>query len=105
MKSKPEAFLKSYKICVKVEDLQKALDPSIWPMRVKVREYVYYSNKKSNSEGREKSEGKSADSGHQSSGDTNMVTQEQETVNQDGLLAPNRYAVLGDNVQGGQQNV
>ena len=23
----------------------KALDPSIWPMRVKVREYIYYSRK------------------------------------------------------------
>ena len=27
-------------------DLQKALDPGIWPLRVKVREYVYYSKKK-----------------------------------------------------------
>ena len=44
-KSKPESALHSYKISVNAEDLQKALDPSIWPMRVKVREYIYYSRK------------------------------------------------------------
>ena len=26
-------------------DLEKALDASIWPLRVKVREYIHYSNK------------------------------------------------------------
>ena len=36
---------KSYKISVKAEDLQKALNPDIWPMRVKVREYIYYARK------------------------------------------------------------
>ena len=44
-KSKPEAALNSYKISVKAEDLQRALDPSIWPLRVKVREYIYYSRR------------------------------------------------------------
>ena len=44
-KSKDEAPLKSFKISVKAEDLEKALDPSVWPMRVKVREYIYYSRK------------------------------------------------------------
>ena len=34
-----------YKISVKAEDLQRALDPSIWPLRVKVREYIYYSRR------------------------------------------------------------
>ena len=29
--SRPEASLKSYKIGVKAEDLQKALNPEIWP--------------------------------------------------------------------------
>ena len=45
-KSKDEAFLKSYKISVKAEDLQKALDPAIWPLRVRVREFVHYSNRR-----------------------------------------------------------
>ena len=45
-KSRDEAFLKSYKISVKAEDLLKALDPAIWPMRVKVREFVHYSNRR-----------------------------------------------------------
>ena len=44
-KSREEAFLQSYKISVKAEDLQKALDPSVWPMRVKVREFIHYSRK------------------------------------------------------------
>ena len=44
-KSKPGSGLNSYKISVKAEDLQKALDPCIWPMRVKVREYIYYAKR------------------------------------------------------------
>ena len=44
-KSKPEAGLNSFKISVKAQDLQKALDPAIWPMRVKVREYIYFKKK------------------------------------------------------------
>ena len=50
-KSKPEAGLNSFKISVKAEDLKKALNPEIWPMRVKVREYIYYSKKPQNSRG------------------------------------------------------
>ena len=46
-KSRPEAYLKSYKISVKIEDLQKALEPSTWPLRVKVREFVHYARKPS----------------------------------------------------------
>ena len=42
-KSKAEAYLVSYRIRLKAEDLQKALDPCFWPMRVKVREYIHYS--------------------------------------------------------------
>ena len=30
---------------MKAQDLQKALNPEIWPMRVKVREYIYYKKK------------------------------------------------------------
>ena len=33
------------KISVLNTDIQKALDPSIWPLRVRVREFVHYSNK------------------------------------------------------------
>ena len=44
-KSREESFLKSYKISVKAEDLQKALDPAIWPLRVKVREFIHYSKR------------------------------------------------------------
>ena len=44
-KSKDEAPLNSYKISVQASDLQKALNPEIWPLRVKVREYIYYPSK------------------------------------------------------------
>ena len=44
-KSKAEAFLCSYKISVKAEQLSIALDPTVWPLRVKVREYVYFSKR------------------------------------------------------------
>ena len=50
-KSKPEAALNSYKISVKAEDLQRALDPSIWPLRVKVREYIYYGRRTPRNQG------------------------------------------------------
>ena len=43
--SKPSANLCSYKISVLNTDLQKALDPGIWLLRVRVREFIYYSNK------------------------------------------------------------
>ena len=45
-KSKEGAALLSFKVSVRADDLQKALDPTVWPMRVKVREYVYYTKKK-----------------------------------------------------------
>ena len=45
-KSKDEAPRNSYRISVPAPDLQRALDPGIWPLRVKVREYIYYPKKK-----------------------------------------------------------
>ena len=45
-KSKDGAPRNSYRISVPATDLLKALDPSIWPLRVKAREYIYYSSKK-----------------------------------------------------------
>ena len=44
-KSRENAALNSYKISVPAADLQQALSPDIWPLRVKVREYVYYPRK------------------------------------------------------------
>ena len=44
LKSK-ESYLHSFKVSVPASDIDKALDPGIWPLRVKVREWVYYSNK------------------------------------------------------------
>ena len=49
-KSKEDANLKSFKTSVPAADLNKARDPSIWLLRVKVREYIYYSSKKKDKE-------------------------------------------------------
>ena len=64
-KSKPEAFLCSYKISVKAEQLSIALDPTVWPLRVKVREYIYYS-KRSTRQGRQ--EGQTGQAGQAGAG-------------------------------------
>ena len=45
--------IKTGRIRLKAEDLQKALNPAVWPLRVKVREFVHYS--KRNQQNKEKS--------------------------------------------------
>ena len=62
-KSREEAHLKSFKISVKAEDLQKALNPAVWPMRVKVREFIYYARK-----GPRQDSGEHPGQGHQTAG-------------------------------------
>ena len=52
-KSNPEAKLCSYRISVPATLLEKALEPSIWPLRVKVREYIHYSNRARQSQNNE----------------------------------------------------
>ena len=107
LKSKDEAYLKSYKISVKAEDLSRALDPSVWPLRVKVREFIHYSRKNTagynqrggwqdhRQGGGRVGQGVGAGAEHQAS------QQAGEQRGQPHLLAPNRYAVLDDNVPGG----
>ena len=102
-KSKPEANLVSYKISVKAEDLQLALDPSVWPLRVKVREFIYYArrnprqkreyqgqhNEQSAGQGHDQGQGRDAHhgGGHRQQGELPVAT--------------NRYAMPGDGVPGG----
>lgn len=40
--SKGTPAVVSFKISVKAEDLDKTLNPNVWPMRVKVREFIHY---------------------------------------------------------------
>ena len=40
--SKGTPAVVSYKISVNAEDLEKALNPNVWPIRVKVREFIHY---------------------------------------------------------------
>ena len=46
-KSRDGSALLSLKVSVKAEDLQKTHSPDVWPLCVKVREYIYYPKKKS----------------------------------------------------------
>ena len=41
-KTREGANVKSFKISVKAEYVEKALKPETWPLRVKVREWVYF---------------------------------------------------------------
>ena len=45
-KTRENSNVKSFKISVKAEYLEKALKPETWPLRVKVREWVYYPKKR-----------------------------------------------------------
>ena len=96
-KSKNEAFLVSYKIRVKAEDLQKALNPAIWPLRVKVREYVYYSNKKQE---KKNSDQNVANAGPNSDNENSgSSVGSGQSMDQGGLLAvQNRYDALDRDV-------
>ena len=125
-KSKDEAFLTSYKISVKAEDLQKALNPSIWPLRVKVREFIHYSRRPAavGSVGRgprhqgqvyQPQQGYTGPVYQHGQGHHRQQGQghehERENHHQAGVigvggtpgqfLAPNRYALPEDNVPGG----
>ena len=95
-KSNKEAYLSSYKISVKAEDLQKVLDPYVWPLRVKVRPFIHYSRKpKQNSVGPNPPAG--ADVQHE----RDQGERGQLPV----ALAPNRFALPGEQVPGGPPTV
>ena len=102
-KSKPEANLVSYKISVKAEDLQRALDPSVWPLRVKVREFIHYARKFPRQQGDQ--QGQAARPG-EGGGYGQQVSQGQAQHaygqgQQRGLsLATNRYALPDVSVSG-----
>ena len=41
-KSREGSYLLSYRISIPAKDLAKALNPEIWPIRVRVREFIHY---------------------------------------------------------------
>ena len=97
-KYKDKSFLVSYKIRVKAEDLQKALNPAIWPLRVKVREYVYYSNRKQDKRNTDQTGAQSSNNSvtqnRASSADSGQSTEQREL-----LTVQNRFDPLNkDNV-------
>ena len=113
-KSKKEAFLVSYKISVKAEDLQRALDPSVWPLRVKVREFIHYARKhpRQQREQHGHQHGHHQQQGHRQvvQHDHNPDVQASDAQQAGGhreqgelSVATNRYALPEDNVPGGPQ--
>ena len=108
-------FLKSYKISVRAEDLQRALDPSVWPLRVKVREFIHYSRKTianhksvggstaqhlaGNGQGQQGLHSQHAHGQtHQAGGGSGQGGELRGTTP---FLAPNRFALPEDSVPGG----
>ena len=132
-KSREESFLKSYRISVKAEDLQKALDPAIWPLRVKVREFIHYSKRPARGNTvhgpgqdprHQQGRVQQLHQGHRGRGYQQAYRHEHEYQHQHGqavqeqqagtagvgglldqFLAQNRYALPEDNVPGGTRTV
>ena len=108
-KSKEEAYLVSYRIRLKAEDLQKALDPGIWPMRVKVREYIYYSKNSrqqrpgGDRQGQGQPHGGNSQHNHGDGGGHTGVMGERGQL--PAISASNQYSVLQDNASGDSPSV
>ena len=94
-KSKDNAPLKSYHISVPAADLQKALNPSIWPMRVKVREYIYYPKKQQKNGSQTQNDERKSTAPAQND---EQILQEQTTPG--GLQVSNQFSVLTDDDSG-----
>ena len=106
-KSKDDAPLNSYRISVKAEDLDKALDPSVWPLRVKVREFIHYSKKNiraGDNQGAQQQHGRVAGQAYEGEGQPppgqvlSQYQQSQGTIPQ--IVAPNMYGILADGDSG-----
>ena len=85
LKSKPEARMCSYRISIPMNCLQKALDPCIWPMGVKVREYVFFGKKRNQEDRQGRQEGER---------ETGEQPVRQQQVQQQGILTSNRFDML-----------
>ena len=76
-----------------MKDLEKALDPSIWPLRVRVREYIHYSNKPKSSQNSRK--GNSSElASHSNSRLRQQSTNQDVFVNTLQVPTANRFAPL-----------
>ena len=56
-------MLLAFKVSVPAEDLEKALDPTVWPLRVRVREFIHYRKRYSDRNGTKSVEKNSATGG------------------------------------------
>ena len=83
----------SYRISVKADDLTKALDPMVWPLRVKVREFIHY--KKRPNAGKTTNQSQQSASRQRKSSSTLNPTSSEGMV----LNSENRFSVLNNDVE------
>ena len=70
--------------------LQKALNPSVWPLRVKVREFIHYSKRNQQQKEKSKAQEQSQSAGHSGG----------QQEKRDSLLSPNRFEGLENDTSG-----
>ena len=90
--SKGTPVVVSYKISVKAEDLEKALNPTVWPLRVKVREFIHYRS-------RDKGQNLRNVLHQPTSTQRNNTRAESRNNGNPGLIDGNIYNVLDNDVQ------
>ena len=90
--SKGTPAVVSYKISVKAEDLEKALNPTVWPLRVKVREFIHYRS-------RDKDQNLHNVRHQPTSTQRNNTRPESRNNGNPGLIDGNIYNVLDNDVQ------
>ena len=101
-KSKNEATLCSYKISIPAADFQKALNPEIWPLRVKVREYFYNSRKSKPQNQQHQNATQNGSENQQQQpqvpmpGQQQVFSQQEELVQVSNIPTENRYDILGN---------
>ena len=99
-KSKDDATLNSYKISIPAADFQKALNPEIWPLRVRVREYFYNSKKPKQQNQQQQNTSQQVNGNQQQQNQTAMPNHQQAPLQQQELLqvsaisTENRFDVL-----------
>ena len=102
-KSKEDAPLNSYKISVPAADLQKALNPEIWPLRVKVREYIYYAKKRQPNPSQQEQQQKEQQQQQQQQQQLPRQKDQQQPMQVGGVPTSNRYDLLASDPVLGQK--
>ena len=71
-KTRERSSVKSFKLSIRAEFLEKALKPETWPLRVKVREWVYFPRKRNGEEGGRLGQRSNGSGGHNTDGSSSL---------------------------------